>query len=327
MSSRSLASTSIDQTPDTRHFTALRVAVLIPCKDEALTIANVVAAFRDVLPMATIWVCDNCSTDNTAVEARRAGASVVSEPRPGKGNAVRRLFSVTGADVYLLVDGDGTYDVGSATTLVETLVNSRLDMVVGSRVTSDGDRSAAYRRGHSWGNRMFTRAVSRLFSYPLDDVFSGYRAFSWRFLRSFPALSGGFEIETELTVHALDLGLPIREIPTPYGRRPTGSTSKLNTLRDGLRIALTLAHLYEQIRPVRFFGAIAVSLVALALGLGIPVITEYFRTGLVPRLPTAVLAAAIMSLAVITAACGIVLDSVGRGRKEAKRLAYFSVFR
>jgi glycosyltransferase involved in cell wall biosynthesis len=303
---------------------ALSVAVLIPCKDEAPTIAGVVSAFRRVLPQATIWVCDNGSTDETAAEAKRAGAMVVFEPRAGKGNAVRRLFSVADEEVCLLVDGDGTYDAESAPTMVETLIEGRLDMVIGSRVPSGNGQSTAYPRGHEWGNKAFTRAVSRLFNYPLDDIFSGYRAFSSRFLCSFPALSGGFEIEAEFTIHALDLGLPIREIPTPYGHRPHGSTSKLNTVADGLRIAWTLIHLYEQVRPVWFFGVISALLVALSLALGIPVVMEFIHTGLVPRLPTAVLAAAIMSLAVIAAVCGVILDSVGRGRTEAKRLAYFS---
>lgn len=301
---------------------SMRIAILIPCKNEQLTIKEVVASFRRVMPNAEIWVCDNASTDQTAKVAGSAGATVIAEPRPGKGHAVWRLFASVEADIYVLVDGDGTYEVESASAMVRALVAERLDMVVGRRVPRVDDRVAAYRRGHEWGNRLFTSTMSKLFEFPLFDVFSGYRVLSAGFVRSFPALSRGFEIETELTVHALDLGLAIREIPTPYGSRPEGSSSKLRTVRDGLKIAFTVAHLYEQVRPTRFFGVIALILVAISLGLGMPVVLEYFRTGLVPRFPTAILASAVMLLAMLTATCGVILDSVGRGRREQKRLAY-----
>ena len=303
---------------------APRVKVLVPCKNEALTIVDVVKAFRLELPDAEIWVCDNRCTDETANLAQGAGALVVQEDRPGKGYAVRRLFAVADADVYVLVDGDGTYDPKAVGRMVECLSSNHLDMVIGRRVIEGKGEEMAYRPGHAWGNRLFAKAVSRLFGYPLSDIFSGYRVFSRRFVKSFPALSAGFEIETELTVHALDLGIPIREIDVAYGARPEGSTSKLNTFRDGTRIALTLAYLYEQVRPAWFFGAIGMCLVLIALVLGVPVVLEFLRTGLVPRLPTAVLASALVVLAALASVCGIILDSVGRGRKEAKRLAYIT---
>jgi Glycosyl transferase family 2 len=257
------------------------IAVLIPCRDEALTIGKVVAEFRRALPQAAIWVCDNRSRDDTATRAREAGARVISESRPGKGHAVRALFTVADADQLILVDGDDTYDAGSARGMLKALAD--------------------------------------------DDVFSGYRAFTRRFVRSFPALSRRFEIETELTVHALDLGLRIREIDAPYGARADGSASKLNTLRDGARIAFAILHLYEQTHPARFFGAVGAVLALAGLAVGVPVILDYAETGLVPRLPSAVLAAALMMLAAGSIACGVVLDSVGRGRREMKRLAFLAL--
>jgi glycosyltransferase involved in cell wall biosynthesis len=305
---------------------SLRIAVVMPCKDEAVTIGQVVADFRRELPSAGIWVCDNCSTDDTATCARAAGARVLHEDRRGKGHAVRRLFAAADADIYVLVDGDATYDPKSIHRMVECLQSNNLDMVVGRRVTREAKKDVAYRRGHQWGNRSFAGAVSKLFGYQLEDVFSGYRVFSRRFVRSFPALSTGFEIETELTVHALDLALPIREVDCPYSARPDGSTSKLNTYRDGARIALTLIYLYEQVRPALFFGLLGGIMAVLSLALGIPVVLEFLRTGLVPRLPTAVLSSTLMLLAVFTGACGVILDSVGRGRKEAKRLAYLAAW-
>lgn len=300
------------------------IAVVVPCKDEALTIAKVVADFRRELPTAQIWACDNRSDDQTATCAQSAGAYVIREDRPGKGHAVRRLFAAVEADIYVLVDGDDTYDPKSIHGMIDCLRSDNLDMVVGRRVTADADKDTAFRRGHQFGNRIFARAVSKLFGYQLEDVFSGYRVFSRRFIRSFPALSTGFEIETELTVHALDLSLPIREVDCVYGSRPEGSASKLNTYRDSARIALMLVYLFEQVRPALFFGLLGGFMAILSLTLGIPVVIEYVRTGLVPRLPTAVLSSALMLLAMLTATCGIILDSVGRGRKEAKRLAYLA---
>ena len=305
----------------------LRIAVLIPCRNEALTVANVVASFRRELPDADIWVCDNRSIDSTAAVAGQAGARVVTEERPGKGHAVRRLFTVADADLYVLVDGDDTYDARSVQAMIECLVADSLDMVVARRVTSPTGERAAYRRGHRSGNRAFAHAVSRLFGYPLQDIFSGYRVLSRGFVRSFPALSRGFEIETELTVHALDLDLPIREIDAPYGARPAGSESKLSTIRDGARIAALLVYLYEQVHPARFFGLVGAVFGAASVIVGTPVVVHFLQTGLVPRLPTAVLASALMLLAALAAVCGIVLDSVGRGRKETKRLAHLAAGR
>jgi glycosyltransferase involved in cell wall biosynthesis len=301
------------------------VAVLIPCRDEALTIGKVVADFRRALPEATIWVCDNCSLDGTADSARAAGASVLSELRPGKGNAVRALFTVANADMLLLVDGDDTYDAASASRMLAVLVDQRCEMVIARRTTALRGSSDAYRRGHQWGNRMFAWAISGLFGYRVEDVFSGYRAFTKRFVRSFPALSRRFEIETELTVHALDLGLRVREIESPYSARPDGSSSKLNTFRDGRRIALAILHLYEQTHPARFFGVLGIGAALMSLALGVPVVVDFAETGLVTRLPSVVLAAALMLLAAFLIGCGVILDSVGRGRRESKRLAFLAI--
>jgi glycosyltransferase involved in cell wall biosynthesis len=298
-----------------------RIAVLIPCRNEGPTIGRVVADFRRQLGGASVWVCDNGSSDDTALRAREAGAQVL-ERRPGKGHAVRRLFAAVDADCYVLVDGDGTYAAGSAPLMLDKLLDEGLDMVVARRVTTEDALSAAYRPGQLSGNRGFARLISMLFGYRLDDIFSGYRVFSRRFVRSFPALSGGFEIETELTIHALDLDLPLAEVPSAYAARPEGSSSKLHTYRDGLCIATTLLHLYAQVRPVRFYGFLAALAALASLAPGLPVVFEFLRTGLIPRLPTAVLASALMVLAALALGCGIVLDSVGRGRKEAKRLAY-----
>jgi glycosyltransferase involved in cell wall biosynthesis len=304
-----------------------KIAVLIPCRNEEPTIGKVVADFRKQLAGASIWVCDNGSSDETARRAKEAGANMLFEQRPGKGHAVRRLFAAVDADLYVLVDGDGTYAADSVPPMVRKLLAEGLDMVVARRVTPEDSLSAAYRAGHVSGNRGFARLISMLFGYRLEDIFSGYRVFSRRFVRSFPALSGGFEIETELTIHALDLDLPIAEVPSAYGARPEGSSSKLRTYRDGLRITRTLLHLYAQVRPTRFYGGLAALAALTSLALGLPVVLEFVETGLVPRLPTAVLASALMVLAAMALGCGIVLDSVGRGRKEAKRLAYLTIDR
>jgi glycosyltransferase involved in cell wall biosynthesis len=304
-----------------------KIAILIPCKNEALTIGTVVDDFRKHLAGASVWVCDNASTDDTAQRAMEARAEVLFEPRPGKGHAVRRLFAAADADLYVLVDGDGTYAADAAPAMLRKMLAEKLDMVVARRVTPEDSLSAAYRAGHVSGNRGFARLISLLFGYRLEDIFSGYRVFSRRFVRSFPALSGGFEIETELTIHALDLDLPIAELPSAYGSRAEGSSSKLRTYRDGLRITRTLLHLYAQVRPTRFYGSLAALAALTSLVLGLPVVFEFLETGLVPRLPTAVLASALMVLAALALGSGIVLDSVGRGRKEAKRLAYLAADR
>jgi glycosyltransferase involved in cell wall biosynthesis len=297
------------------------IAVLVPCHNEAVAVAEVVRAFAAALPEATIYVYDNASTDETAARARAAGAKVESEPRRGKGNVVRRMFADIDADIYLLVDGDGTYDAAAAPALVARLLEGRFDMVAERRV-SDG---AAYRPGHRFGNRLLTRLVRYIFGQAVDDMLTGYRAFSRRYVKSFPAASQGFEIETELTVHALQLRMTVAEIPTVYKARPQGSASKLNTVRDGLRILWTIVVLFKEVRPLPFFGLWFALLAAASLILAWPVFLEYFETGLVPRLPTAVAATGAMLLAFLSLTCGLILDSVARGRTEAKRLAYLAL--
>ena len=300
---------------------SLRIAVLLPCFNEAAAVATVVADFRKALPGATIYVYDNNSTDRTAELARAAGAEVRSERRQGKGHVVRRMFADVDADLYLLVDGDATYDAAAAPRLVDRLLEERLDMVVGRRVHQAGD---AYRRGHVLGNRVLTWFLALLFGRRFTDILSGYRVFSRRFVKSFPALAQGFEIETELTVHALHLGLPVAEIDTIYLARPAGSASKLNTWRDGLRILRLMLTLFKNERPLAFFTIAAMLLALLAVVLALPVFETYFQTGLVPRFPTAILSASIMVLAFLAFVCGLVLDTVTRGRREVKRLAYLA---
>lgn len=298
-----------------------RVAVLMPCRNEAVTVASVVRGFREALPDATVYVYDNGSTDQTAEAARMAGAVVRTEAWPGKGNVVRRMFADVDADHYLLVDGDGTYDPMAARAMLEMLEGERLDMVVAARRGVYGN---AHRRGHGLGNRLFNALYRRVFGTGFRDIFSGYRAFSRRFVKSFPAVSNGFEIETEMSVHAGQLRLPVAEIEADYGARPEGSTSKLNTFRDAARILTMMTLLYKEIRPLRFFGAIALGLSAFAALLGLPLVETWLETGLVPRFPTAILATGLMVLAGIALTCGLVLDSVARGRLEQKRYAYLA---
>ena len=300
----------------------LAVAVLVPCLDEEATVATVVRDFRAALPEAAIHVFDNNSTDGTAAAAQAAGARVHRVPRAGKGNVVRRMFADVEADVYVLVDGDATYDAGSAPAMVERLVAGNLDMVVGARVSQD---SAAYRAGHVLGNRLFSRFIAWLFGPGLRDVFSGYRVFSRRFVKSFPALAEGFEIETELTVHALELRMPVEEVDTPYSARPDGSASKLRTYRDGWRILAAIAKLFQRERPLAFFGGVSLALAAVAVALALPLFVTYAQTGLVPRFPTAILASGIMVLAALSATCGFILHTVTLGRQEKKRLAYLAI--
>src|ERR1700736_1771012 len=300
---------------------ALRVAVLVPCFNEEAAVATVVADFRKALPAAEIFVYDNNSKDRTVEVARAAGAEVRSERRQGKGHVVRRMFADIDADVYVLVDGDATYDAPSAPGMIERLVNDHLDMVVGSRVDQD---QAAYRRGHRTGNWLLTSFLSTVFGQAFTDILSGYRVFSRRFVKSFPVLSDGFEIETELTVHALELAMPVAEIETPYYARPEGSVSKLNTWRDGLRILGTILKLYRSEKPLRFFSAIGIALMLVSIVLAIPVLVTFLEEGLVPRLPTAVLSMGLMILAVLSVSSGLVLDTVTRGRREMKLLAYLS---
>jgi glycosyltransferase involved in cell wall biosynthesis len=299
-----------------------QVAVLIPCRNEHATIPSVVRAFQAALPDAAVYVYDNNSSDDTAGAARQAGATVRAEALQGKGHVIRRMFADIEADAYVVVDGDDTYDAASAPSMVGMLLDNGLDMVNGARAS---DARGAYRSGHRLGNRAITRLVGSIFGNRVSDTLSGYRAFSRRFVKSFPALSHGFETETELTVHALELRMPIGEVKTPYRERPTGSVSKLRTFSDGLRILRTIVVLAKEERPLQFFSLAAGSLLLLGVALGVPVVAEFLRTGLVPRLPTAVLATGVVLLAFLSLACGLILDSVTRGRREIKRLAYLSV--
>jgi glycosyltransferase involved in cell wall biosynthesis len=301
--------------------TGQRVAVLVPCFNEEVAIAKVVADFRAALPEATIYVCDNNSTDRTVEVARRAGAMVGRETHQGKGNVVRRMFADVDADVIVLVDGDATYDAGSARALIARLIEDRLDMVVAARAHRD---EAAFRMGHRFGNRLFSAAVDWVFNATFTDILSGYRVFSRRFVKSFPVLSRGFEIEIELTVHALELELPTAEIATPYFARPVGSASKLSTWRDGFRILSTIADLYRTERPLAFFGGLGFVLAVVAVVLAIPIFATYLEQGVVPRVPTAILSTGLMLLAFLFVVAGLILDTVTRGRREMKLLAYLA---
>jgi glycosyltransferase involved in cell wall biosynthesis len=296
-----------------------RIAVLIPCFNEEAAIAKTVTDFRACLPEATIYVYDNNSTDRTTEVARAAGAEVRRETRQGKGHVVRRMFADVEADIYVLVDGDATYDAPSAPRMVSELIEKHCDMVVAARVERE---DAAYRRGHRFGNKILTGFVAQVFGRAFTDILSGYRIFSRRFVKSFPVLSGGFEIETELTVHALELDLPTSEIQTPYYARPEGSTSKLNTYRDGFRILWMILRLYRSERPLNFFSAIGLSFAIASIGFAIPIFVTYLESGTVPRLPTAVLSTGLMVLAFLTFFAGLILDTVTRGRREVKLLAY-----
>jgi glycosyltransferase involved in cell wall biosynthesis len=301
---------------------AQSIAVLIPCYNEVVAIPKVVADFRAALPQATIYVYDNNSTDGTVAAARAAGAVVRTEPLQGKGNVVRRMFADVDADLYVLADGDDTYDATSAPDMIRLLVDNQLDMVNGVRVT---DIEAAYRHGHKFGNKVLTGMVRYIFGDRVQDMLSGYRVFSRRFVKSFPALAAGFETETEFTVHALELNMPVGEVTTAYKDRPAGSASKLRTYSDGLKILQAILMLVKETRPLQFFSLIGALLLLLGVGLAVPVVIDYVHTGLVPRLPTAVLSVAIVELAVLSLVCGLILDSVARGRKEAKRLAYLAI--
>ncbi|MGH7283180.1 MAG: glycosyltransferase family 2 protein [Polyangiaceae bacterium] len=294
-----------------------RLAVLAPCHNEAVSVAKVVRDFRACLPDAEIHVFDNASTDDTAKIAAAEGAIVHHVAMKGKGHVVRRMFADVEADVYLLVDGDDTYDAASASSLVSKLVDDRCDMVVALRKHTE---AAAYRAGHVWGNRMLTGFLSWMFGRACNDILSGYRVFSRRFVKSFPVLSKGFEIETELTVHALELRVPIGEVETPYKERPQGSASKLNTYRDGVRILFTILRLFSAERPTTFWSIVALALVSIVIM--IPVAITYAHTGLVPRFPTAILSMGIMLLAALSFFAGMILDTVTRGRRELKMLMY-----
>jgi glycosyltransferase involved in cell wall biosynthesis len=297
------------------------IAVLLPCYNEALSIRQVVGDFRSVLPTAVIYVYDNRSTDATADEARAAGAIVRFEQWPGKGNVIRRMFSDIDADIYVMADGDGTYDPKIVVTMIRKLLDEHLDLVVGTRRNIYHD---AHRKGHGFGNKLFNAMYRGLFGPLFTDIFSGYRVFSRRFVKSFPAVSSGFEIETEMSVHASQLRMPIAEIETSYSARQEGSASKLRTVRDALRIFFTFLILFKEIRPARFFGVLSIGLTLCAVILALPVLFTYLETGLVPRFPTAILASAVVLLAGIFAVSGLILDSVARGRLEQKRIWYMT---
>ena len=299
-----------------------RIAVLVPCYNEALTIEAIVRDFRASVPQATVYVFDNNSTDGTADIARAAGASVRLVSHQGKGSVVRRMFADIEADAYIMVDGDDTYDASVAPQLVAKLFEEGLDMVVGNRVT---EAQAAYRLGHRFGNKLLTGCVSLLFGRTFTDILSGYRVFSRRYVKSFAAHSTGFEIETELTVHALELRMPVAEVETIYKARPEGSFSKLNTYRDGWRILMTILRLFKSERPLSFFGIGFLFCFMLSVGLAVPLVTVFLETGLVPRQPTAILCSAIMLFGVVLLACGIILDAVTKARIEQNRFAYLAL--
>jgi glycosyltransferase involved in cell wall biosynthesis len=299
-----------------------RIAVLLPCYNEEAAVAATIAGFRAALPQATIYVYDNNSSDRTREIAAKAGAVVRTERQQGKGHVVRRMFADVDADVYLMADGDLTYDPKAAPAMVEMLLAEQLDMVVGTRRHEEKE---AYRRGHTLGNRAFTGLLAGLFGRSFSDIFSGYRVFSRRFVKSFPVLSSGFEIETEISVHALELRMPVGEVETAYAARPEGSQSKLSTYSDGWRILKTIVTLYRIERPVLFYGSIGALLVALAIVLAVPLVVTYLHTGLVPRFPTAILVTGITIVAVLCFFSGLILDTVTRGRREVRRLAYLSL--
>ena len=300
---------------------SLRIAVILPCYNEEAAITETIAGFRSALPDATVYVYDNNSRDRTAELARAAGVVVRTERQQGKGHVVRRMFADVDADVYVMADGDLTYDPGAAPEMVRMLVEEQLDMVVGTR---QHEAKEAYRGGHVTGNRLFTGLLAGLFGRSFTDIFSGYRVFSRRFVKSFPVLSEGFEIETEISVHALELRMPVGEVATSYGARPEGSASKLSTYRDGWRILKTIGTLYRVERPVLFYGGIAALLMVTAIILAVPLFLTYLDTGLVPRFPTAILATGMVIIAVLSFFAGLILDTVTRGRREIRRLAYLA---
>ena len=300
----------------------MNIAVLVPCYNEEAAIAKVVQDFRAALPAAAIYVYDNNSHDSTMARAAEAGAIVRSEMRQGKGNVVRRMFADIEADIYLLVDGDDTYDAGAAGQMVAQLISQGADILTARRVHT---AASAYRPGHVFGNKMLTGLTATLFNVQLSDMLSGYRVFSRRFVKSFPFTAEGFAIETELTIHAVRLMMPMTEMDTKYKERPIGSVSKLNTWRDGFRILGTIFYLMREERPLLFFAAIAAALAAISLFLGVPVIAEFIQTQQVPRLPTALLATSLMIIAFLSLTCGLILDTVTRGRWEAKRMAYLAI--
>lgn len=312
---------------ETPHYTApesfahLEIAVVLPCYNEAATIAGVIADFRQSLPQAKIYVFDNNSSDNTARIAHDAGAIVRRERRQGKGHVVRRIFADVEADLYIMADGDATYDASVAPDLVEKCLREGVDMVVGTRADVTKD---AGRQGHAFGNKIFNMLYNALFGNDFSDIFSGYRVFTRRFAKSFPATSAGFEIETEMSVHASQLAIPTIEVPTHYGVRPEDSESKLRTFTDGFKILRMFAKLTKETRPALFFGAIGLGFMLTALALAMPLFFTYLETGLVPRFPTAILATGLVLIATISTVCGLILDSLANARIEIKRSNFLS---
>ena len=296
------------------------IAVLLPCFNEALAIGNVIHKFKRQLPTAQIYVFDNASSDNTDSVALDAGARVFHVPEKGKGNVIRRMFADIEADIYVMCDGDGTYEIEAIPDLINALIKDNLDMVVGARKAVEG----AHRPGHALGNEVFNRIISKMFGQKFNDVFSGFRVFSRRFVKSFPALSTGFETETEMSIHALELKLPVKECEVKLTGRMEGSVSKLNTVRDSIKILWTIVLFCKEVRPFWFFSTAAMFLTLTSCLLGLPVVLEFFDTGLVPRLPTALLATGVMIMGFLSLICGLILDSVRRGRWEAKRASYLS---
>ena len=299
----------------------LGIAVLIPCLNEEPAVEAVVRDFHRALPSATIYVYDNGSTDRTREVARDAGAIVRIEPQRGKGNVVRRMLADVDADLYVIVDGDGTYDAATAPEMIERLVENNLDMVVATRTDAPGE---TFRKGHKAANEGFATLIQTLFGHRLIDLFSGYRVLTRRFVKSFPGYSSGFEVETELAIHALSMKIPMEEIPAPFGHRAPGSESKLSTFGDGMRVLRVVFYFLKEVRPFLFFVTVAGILAVLSLIIAYPVFVTYAETGLVPRFPTAILASAIMLLAFLSFACGLILDSVAAGRWETKRRAYLA---
>lgn len=302
-----------------------RVAVILPCYNEEAAIERTVREFRVALPDAAIYVYDNNSRDRTREIAAAAGAIVRTERQQGKGAVVRRMFADVDADIYVMADGDATYDARAAPLMVGRLLDEQLDMVVGARATPAEIASEAYRRGHQWGNQLFTALLTSMFGRAFSDIFTGYRVFSRRFVKSFPVLSTGFEIETEISVHALELSMPVAEIQTVYGARPTGSVSHLSTYSDGWRILKMMVGLFRTERPVQFFGGFAVILTVVAAILGVPLLITFLDSGLVPRIPTAILATGLVLIAALSLLAGLILDTVTRGRREIKRLVYLQL--
>ncbi|MCC2680788.1 MAG: glycosyl transferase [Nitrosospira multiformis] len=299
----------------------IQIAVLVPCYNEEKTIEKVIADFQSNLPSCNIYVYDNNSSDRTAELASRAGAIVRKESRQGKGFVVRRMFADIEADAYVLIDGDDTYDASAAPGLLNVLLQNGLDMITVTRKDNDAN---AYRFGHRLGNRMLTRLVQMFFGAGVTDMLSGYRILSRRFVKTFPTMSGGFDIETEMSVHALEIGIPMEEHAAPYGARPVGSQSKLKTYRDGLRILVRILRLVREERPLLTFGVLSIFFTVIGLALGIPLVLEFARTGLVPRFPTAILASGLMILAFLSLTAGLILDTVTHGRRENKRIAYLA---